>query len=415
MDYDKNELKPDSNGMVSVKHRMKRKIVPVSEIDFIDLHPDYRLSTTTRRIPFVNYTDSVRIHMGSSMLKQSVPLVNGEKPLVDTGNDEEFKDNILNEKFRYPEGKVKDITDKEVIIELPDQKEVVVPRRTAIQSANDVDVYTEPKVKKGQKVKQGDIITGAVGLEKDTYKSGINALVLFHAMYGFVNEDAVVVSESFAKKMCHYSLIDLYIDVKNSEALKWIAPIGTKVKSQDNVATLYKAVRLDEINKKLQEQLGGILGDLDQYTIENHLKVPNNIDEAWVSDVLIQENTKPKIPKSIKKPDYTFAKSSSDYIKDYKDKMDRKVIYDKFPEYVASDTLDPISLEDKSYKVVYTVRIRLIKRTNVILGSKLTNRYGGKGVVSKILPDQSMPLMIDKNTGEKKVVEVVMNPSNVRI
>ena len=52
VDYEKNELKPDANGTVEVKYRMKRKRVTVEEIDFIDLHPDYRLSTTTRRIPF---------------------------------------------------------------------------------------------------------------------------------------------------------------------------------------------------------------------------------------------------------------------------------------------------------------------------------------------------------------------------
>lgn len=69
VDYEKNKLKPDPNGMVEVKYRMGRKRVPVEEIDFIDLHPDWRLSTATRRIPFVNYTDSVRIHMGSSIYK----------------------------------------------------------------------------------------------------------------------------------------------------------------------------------------------------------------------------------------------------------------------------------------------------------------------------------------------------------
>ena len=201
VDYETNTLKPDKDGKVEVKYRMKRISVPVDEIDLIDLHPDYRLSEEVRRIPFVNYTDSVRIHMGSSMLKQSIPLVNAERPLVDTGNMTELKDNVLNEKFQFDEGVVKEITEDNVTIELPNKDTVDIPRRTAIQSVNDVDVYTEPKVKIGEKVKRGDVITGAVGLEKDTYKAGINALVLFHAMFGYVNEDALVVSDSFAKKM----------------------------------------------------------------------------------------------------------------------------------------------------------------------------------------------------------------------
>ena len=199
VDYDNKCLIPDENGQVEVKYRLRRKKVNVDEIDLIDLHPDYRLSETVRQIPFVNYTDSVRIHMGSSMLKQAIGLPEAERPLVSTGNSEEFANNVLNEKFRYPEGKVKEITNRAVIVELPDKHTVEVPRRTAYKSVNDVYVYTEPKVKVGQKVKRGDIITGAVGLEKDTYKSGLNALVLFSAVIRISvmlnNSSAFVISE----------------------------------------------------------------------------------------------------------------------------------------------------------------------------------------------------------------------------
>ena len=415
VDYDKNEVKPDANGQVEVKYRMGRRMINVEEADLIDLHPDWRLSTAVRRIPFLNYTDSVRVHMGSGMLKQAIPLVNAERPLVDTGNYEELADNTLNEKFRYPEGTVKEITESDVIIELPNKDEVSIPRRTAIQSVNDISVYTEPKVKVGQKVKKDDIIVGGVGVEKDTYKAGLNALVLFHAMFGYVNEDALVVSESFSKKMCSYSIIDLCMYVKYNEALKWIAPIGTKVKSKDAIITTYKTNRLDEVNDTIRRQLGGLFGegaDFPEYTVENNLIVPNNIDEAYVSDVLIQENKKPKISKSEKMPDLTFAHSSQKVIDEYeagKEAARKKEIYERYPEYVAADTLRPVSLSDLNYKVVYKIRIRLIKRTNLMIGSKVTNRYGGKGVISKILPDSEMPIMVESN-GKQRVVDVVMNP-----
>lgn len=414
VDYETRSLKPDKDGNVVVKYRMRRKTVPASEIDLIDLHPDYRLSATTRRIPFINSTDSVRISMGCSMLKQSIPLANAERPLVDTGNNEELHDNVFNEKFKYDKGKVTKIDENKVVIQLPDGTDTEVLRRTALQSMNDISVYSEPKVKVGQVVKKDDIICGAVGLEKDTYKAGLNTLVLFHAMFGLVNEDALVVSESYAKRMTHYSIIDLSIPVKTSTSLKWIAPIGTKVKSGSEIVTLFKTVRLNEVNKALTEKLGGLFGedgeDLTQYTTEEYLKVPNNIDEAYVSDVMVQENIKPIIPKSVKAPDYTLAHQSEKVIKEYEASKDRKIIYDKFPEYVAADTLDPIMMDRDKYKVVYNVRIRLIKVTGLMVGSKVTNRYGGKGVISKILPDELMPIMVDKNTNRQYRVEVVMNP-----
>lgn len=419
VDYDNMQLKPDINNMVQVKYRMRRKMVPVEEIDLIDLHPDYRLSSTTRRIPFINYTDSVRISMGTSMLKQSIPLVNAQSELVRTGRYEELENNILNEKFNYDEGKVTKIDEDNVVIQLrdKDKTEILVPRRTAIQSINDVSVYTEPKVKVGQIVKRGDVVTGAVGLEKTTYKTGVNALVLFSAFFGKVNEDALVISESFANRIASYSIIDISISIKTSACLKWIAPIGTKVKSGSNVVTLFAGRRLDEINRALNEKLGGLFGEegknLTEYTVEEYLKVPNNIDEAWVADVMVQENKNPKIPKSIKAPDYTFVHESEKPIREYmetKDKDRKKYIYSKFPEYVAADKLRPINLDNKIYKTAYVVRVRLIKRTIGEKGSKITNRYGGKGVVSEVRPDELMPLMKDKTTGKEYRVEAVMNP-----
>lgn len=312
------------------------------------------------------------------MLKQSIPLINAERSLVDTGNSEELKDNILNEKFKYPEGKVKNITNDKVIIELPDGTETEVLRRTAIQSINDVSIYMQPKVKKGQKVKQGDIITGAVGLDNDTYKAGLNTLVLFHAYFGLVNEDALVISKSYAERIASYSIIDLSIDVKNTAAIKWLAPIGTKVKSKDSVVILNKAVRLDEINKALNEKLGGLFGNdnLSEYVIEDYLKVPNNIDDAVVSDILVQENKHPKYPKQVKASDLNlnFSHTSQPVIDEYNKNKDRKVIFDKYPEYIAADTLDPINLDSKTYKVVYTVRVRLIKYSPAQKGEKITSR-----------------------------------------
>ena len=58
VDYKTQTIKPNENGEVEVKYRMKRRMVKADEIDLIDLHPDYRLSSTTRRIPFINSTDS---------------------------------------------------------------------------------------------------------------------------------------------------------------------------------------------------------------------------------------------------------------------------------------------------------------------------------------------------------------------
>ena len=74
VDYKTKQIKPNDQGMVEVKYRMGRKMIPVEEVDLVDLHPDYRLSSTTRRIPMVNYVDSVRVSMGTSICNFNVLL-----------------------------------------------------------------------------------------------------------------------------------------------------------------------------------------------------------------------------------------------------------------------------------------------------------------------------------------------------
>jgi DNA-directed RNA polymerase beta subunit len=112
----------------------------------------------------------------------------------------------------------------------------------------------------------------------------------------------------------------------------------------------------------------------------------------------------------VKTPDYRFSKVSRQVAEEYNKNADRKVIYDRFPEYVAADRLRPINMNRDEYKVTFTVRIRLIKKTILMVGSKMTNSYGGKGVISTIKPDELMPIMVDKNTGKQYRVEIIMNP-----
>lgn len=393
VDYENNQIKPNDSGKIEIKYRMRREMVDKDDYDLIDLHPDYRLSSTTRRIPFVNYTDSVRISMGTSMLKQSIPLANGERPLVDTGNVDDLKENILNDTYLFDNGEVIEVNDHEVIIKNTDTgNNITIPRRTAIKSVNNVSVYTEPKVKVGDKVKKGDIIIGAIEIEKDTVKSGLNTNVLFHAYHGLINEDAVVVSESYADRMAHYSIIDLTLDVKNTSMIEWIVPIGTRVKFKDTIIKTLKAVRLDEVNRLASEKLGSLFKDTEgndifNLTIRDGLTVPNNIDDAIVSDVVVQRNDNPKIRKG-SKLDTSFSDSSKEVIDDYMKKYyDRSIIYKKYPEYIAADTLSPINMENKSFKVVYTVKIRLIEYNRLVIGDKLTSRLIASlllGVISVI-------------------------------
>lgn len=413
VDYDNNELKP-INGEVEVKYRMKRMMVPVKEIDYIDLHPDYRLSSTARRIPFVNYTDSVRVSMGSSMLRQSITLVDPDKPLVDTGNNEELAENVMTERYTGTTGKVIDITDDEVIIkDNASDNPIKFKKHSVIKSINNVGLFSSVKVKVGDKVKNGDIIISAVGIEPDTARTGINAKVLFHAYKGLTNEDAVVVSESYSRKMAHYSIIDVDVNIRANSKINWILTPGTRVKSKDILVKIVKTGRLNEVNSALREKLGGLLTDetgnpLNTYVIDSSVVVPNNITNAVVSDVLIKKNN-PKIPRSSRDNEKTqiFAKDNEELVKDYEEKYDRSDVLAEFPDYIARDRLQDFETDKKDLRLTYVIKVRLIVMNELKVGDKLTNRYGGKGVISRIIPDDEMPRVNGEPVG------IILNPYSI--
>lgn len=363
VNYDTSEVVPNDEGKIEVKYRMRRKIVEKDDYDLIDLPPDYRLSSTSRRIPFINFTDSVRVSMGTSMLKQSIQLIHAERPLVDTGNNEDLSSNVISDKYPGTEGEVTEITDIDVVIKDDNGKTYKIPKRSYIPSINNISVYSEPKVKVGDRVKSGDVIVGGVTIEKDTAKVGLNANVLFHAYHGLINEDAVVVSESFADKMAHYSIVDLSINVKTNTAINWIAPIGTVVKFKDPIVKCKKTAILNEVNRIFRDKLGGIINEdknVEDYLEPFDLVVPNNIEQAIVSDVKVSKND-PLIPKNVKAPDYTYAESSEEYTREYfKNNYDRKVIFDNYPKYIADDVIKDFEIDRDEYKLVYVVKVRLI-------------------------------------------------------
>lgn len=100
VDYKTNTIKPDANGEVEVKYRMKRKMVKADEIDLIDLHPDYRLSSVSRQIPFINSTDSVRISMGTSIFNSATEyIIIPVKNLTNCWNNIKIQSAIFNIKY----------------------------------------------------------------------------------------------------------------------------------------------------------------------------------------------------------------------------------------------------------------------------------------------------------------------------
>ncbi len=199
----------DADGLLGEKVKARRladyPILPREEIDLIDIAPNQIASIAASLIPFLENDDANRALMGSNMMRQAVPLLRPEAPIVGTGL--EHKVAVDSRAVLLAEGigvvKSVDATHIEIEYERTEQEELVSfePavknyqllkfRRTNQNSC----INMRPIVVKGQKVQKGDVLTEGYATENGELALGQNLMVAFMPWKGYNFEDAVVISE----------------------------------------------------------------------------------------------------------------------------------------------------------------------------------------------------------------------------
>lgn len=364
-----------------------------TDFDYIEPRPDMMLSTTTRRIPMINYSDSIRVAMGSSMLKQAVELVVPEPSLVSSGNDEEdIGKSTLVTKYDRLEGTVKSIDNSLITISTGIEGEsdsiFVIPN--ALNSLNNISTTFTTPLKVGDKVSKGDLVVTPRALKEKSFDLGLNALTAFMIYRGFNNEDAVVVSESFSTRMAHYSILDYEIVVTENDSVLSVVKIGDSVSSR---SILVESTRSMTTKGSLVNLLDFVGQERVSKVRNNDLIVSNNVDSSIVSDIqIIQGHQKAT-------PEVDAILNSISF--------DKSSLKGKLPDRITNKTLEATTDIELS-EFTYIIRIQLVQFSKIKIGDKLANRFGSKGVVALIEPDSMMPQTMD---GRK--IEVILNPYSI--
>ena len=184
-------------------------IVSPNEINLIDVGPNQIASIAASLIPFLEHDDANRALMGSNMMRQAVPLMNPESPIVGTGI----------ERFVAKDSRVLITAEGDGVVEFVDSKIITIRYdRTETQKLisfdDDVKTYEltkyartnqntsinlKPIVRKGQKVVKGQILTEGYGTQDGDLALGRNLMVAFMPWKGYNYEDAIVISEKIVK------------------------------------------------------------------------------------------------------------------------------------------------------------------------------------------------------------------------
>ena len=205
----------DDNGKF-VRDRVKARfeadfpVVPPTEIDLMDVAPQQIASIAASLIPFLEHDDANRALMGSNMMRQAVPLLKSEAPIVGTGIERQLARDSRTQITAEGDGVVEfvdattirilyDRTEEEEFVSFePALKEYNIPKWRRTNQNMTIDL--RPICEKGQRVTAGQILTEGYSTEDGELALGKNLLVAYMPWKGYNYEDAIVLNERVVRE-----------------------------------------------------------------------------------------------------------------------------------------------------------------------------------------------------------------------
>ena len=194
----------------------------VSKIDMMDVAPNQIASIAASLIPFLEHDDANRALMGSNMMRQAVPLINPESSIVGTGLEAQVIQDSRILIVAEGDGVVEYVDSNEIIIRYTrtdeekfvsfdeDTKRYVLTKYRKTNQNTCINLV--PIVKKGEKVRKGQVLTEGYGTKNGELALGRNLKVAFMPWKGYNFEDAIVISEKVVQEDMFTSVhIDEYL------------------------------------------------------------------------------------------------------------------------------------------------------------------------------------------------------------
>ncbi len=176
-----------------------------NDIEFMDVSPKQLVSVASALIPFLENDDANRALMGSNMMRQAVPLIQAEAPLVGTGMEEAVARGSGATIIARRTGLVDQVDATRIVVRATDETELSSPGvdiynlRKFQRSNQNTCINQRPLVKVGDQVESGDIIADGPSTELGELALGRNVLVAFMAWHGYNFEDSILISERIAR------------------------------------------------------------------------------------------------------------------------------------------------------------------------------------------------------------------------
>ncbi len=367
------------NDMVVARKAGETIMAKKEEVELADVSPKQIVSIAAACIPFLENDDCTRALMGANMQRQAVPLLNPHSPYVGTGMEPKIARDSGTGVVSYDTGTVTYADSKTIIIQSKDGEEHEYALEKFTRSNAGTCINQKPIVSKGDKVKAGELIADGPSMEDGELALGQNVTIAFMTWHGYNYEDAIIMSERMVKDDVYTSIhIDEYTierrktklgeeeitrDIPNVQEgacrnldSRGIVMVGAEVKEGDILVG--KVTPKGQSDASPEEKLLlAIFGEKSHEVRDNSLRVPHG-GAGIVQSIRV------------------------------------------FNRKDSHDELGP--------GVIEVIKVYVVQKRKISEGDKMAGRHGNKGVISKILPVEDMPIMPDGTP-----VDIMLNPFGV--
>lgn len=348
------------------------------KITYMDVSPKQVISVSTSLVPFLEHDDANRALMGSNMMRQAVPLLFPDSPIVGTG---------MEAKTAYDSGVVIKAKNPGVVTYVSAEKITVTGEDCTedhysllkYQRTNQDTCFTQkPLAKVGQVVEKGTVLGDGPATSFGELALGRNVVVAFIPWNGYNYEDAILISEKVVKE-------DVFTSIHIKEFVTEVreTKLGTEKLTRDIPNTGEKS--------------------LEQLDEEGIIRIGAKVKSSYI---LVGKVT----PKSETETTPEFKLLNSIFGEKAKEVRDTSL---RVPHGVEGTVIDIQRLkraegDDLNPGVDEVVKILIATKRKLQEGDKMAGRHGNKGVVARVLAEEDMPYMADGTP-----VDICLNPLGV--
>ena len=348
------------------------------EVDYMDVSPRQMVSVATAMIPFLEHDDANRALMGSNMMRQSVPLMRAEAPLIGTGMEFRAAVDAGDVVVATKAGVVTEVSADEVKVMADDSTYQNYSLHKFTRSNQGTSYNQKVVVSEGQRLEVGSVIADGPCTENGEMALGKNLLVAFMSWEGHNYEDAIILSQRLVQDDV---LTSIHIEEYEVDAR------DTKLGAE-------------EITRDIPNVSEEVLADLDDRGI---IRVGADVVPG---DILVGKVT-PKGETELTPEERLLRAIFGEKAREVRD-TSLKVPHGESGKVIGVKIFESEEGFELAAGVNQLVRVYVAQKRKIQDGDKLAGRHGNKGVISKILPVEDMPFLEDGTP-----VDVVLNPLGV--